>query len=102
MMSKARWLTPTRIVLGLLCVMYFITYVDRVNVATAAGEIKRELALSNTELGFVFSAFAYPYLLFQVFGESLRRCNTVEGIEVFLVAGSRGVYGIVLPVVIFE
>jgi sugar phosphate permease len=48
--------------------MYLITYIDRVNIATAAGEIKRELALSNTQLGLVFSAFAYPYLLFQVFG----------------------------------
>jgi len=67
-MSKARWISPARIVLGLLCVMYFITYVDRVNVATAASEIRRDLALSNTQLGFVFSAFAYPYLLFQVFG----------------------------------
>src|SRR5450759_5412177 len=60
--------TASSIVLGLLCVMYLITYVDRVNVATAAGEIRKELALSNTQLGFVFSAFAYPYLLFQVFG----------------------------------
>jgi MFS family permease len=67
-MPKAKWLSPARVVLGLLCLMYFITYVDRVNIATAGSEIKRELALSNTELGFVFSAFAYPYLLFQVFG----------------------------------
>jgi sugar phosphate permease len=59
---------PTTIVLGLLCVMYLITYVDRVNVATAAGEIRRELSLSNTQLGLIFSAFGYPYLLFQVFG----------------------------------
>jgi sugar phosphate permease len=59
---------PTGIVLGLLCLMYLITYVDRVNIATAASEIKRELSLSNTELGWVFSAFGYPYLLFQVFG----------------------------------
>jgi MFS family permease len=58
----------THVVLALLCVMYMITYVDRVNVATAAPAIKRELALSNTQLGLVFSAFAYPYLLFQVFG----------------------------------
>jgi len=58
----------THVVLGLLCVMYMITYVDRVNVATAGPAIKRELALSNTQLGLVFSAFAYPYLLFQVFG----------------------------------
>src|SRR5437867_3493611 len=58
----------TRIVLGLLCLMYLITYVDRVNIATAASSIRKELALSNTQLGFVLSAFAYPYLLFQVFG----------------------------------
>src|SRR6185295_14225851 len=56
------------IVLGLLCLMYLITYVDRVNIATAANEIRRELTLTNTQLGLVFSAFAYPYLLFQVFG----------------------------------
>jgi len=58
----------TTIVLGLLCLMYLITYVDRVNVATAAGDIRRELNLSNKQLGLVFSAFAYPYLLFQIFG----------------------------------
>jgi sugar phosphate permease len=58
----------TAIVLALLCVMYLITYVDRVNIATAASSIQRELSLSNTKLGFVLSAFAYPYLLFQVFG----------------------------------
>ena len=59
---------PTAIVLTLLCVMYLITYVDRVNIATAAASIQRELALSNTKLGFVLSVFGYPYLLFQVFG----------------------------------
>ena len=58
----------THVVLGLLCVMYFITYVDRVNVGSAASEIQKELHLSNTQLGLVFSAFAYPYLLFQVIG----------------------------------
>jgi sugar phosphate permease len=61
-------LRPTTIVLGLLCVMYLITYVDRVNLGTAAGEIRRELTLSNTQLGFAFSAFAFPYLFFQVLG----------------------------------
>jgi MFS family permease len=58
----------THVVLAMLCVMYFITYVDRVNIGTAASEIQKELHLSNTELGLVFSAFAYPYLLFQVIG----------------------------------
>lgn len=58
----------THVVLAMLCIMYFITYVDRVNIGTAASEIQKELHLSNTELGLVFSAFAYPYLLFQVIG----------------------------------
>jgi MFS family permease len=39
-----------------------------VNIGTAASEIQKELHLSNTQLGLVFSAFAYPYLLFQVIG----------------------------------
>ncbi len=55
-------------VLFLLCLMYFITYVDRVNIGTAAPLIKNEFGLSNTELGLIFSAFAYPYALFQVIG----------------------------------
>ena len=58
----------THTVLGLVCIMYFITYIDRVNIATAASDIQKELGLSNTQLGFAFSAFAYPYLLFQVAG----------------------------------
>src|SRR3954447_20678329 len=64
----SRRLRPTNIVLALLCVMYLITYVDRVNLATAADAIQRELRLSNTQLGFLQSAFGYPYLLFQIFG----------------------------------
>src|ERR1700733_6706116 len=60
--------SASQVVLGLLCVMYLITYVDRVNIATAAQDIRKELALSNTQLGFVLSAFAYPYILFQIFG----------------------------------
>src|SRR3979490_1811248 len=58
----------TQVVLGLLCVMYLITDVDRVNLATAAPAIRKELSVSNTQLGLVLSAFGYPYLLFQVFG----------------------------------
>jgi sugar phosphate permease len=48
--------------------MYFITYVDRVNIGTAASAIQQEFGFSNTQLGLLFSAFAYPYLAFQVFG----------------------------------
>lgn len=48
--------------------MYFITYVDRVNVSSAAPVLRKELGLSNSELGSVFSAFAYPYAVFQIIG----------------------------------
>jgi len=59
---------PTGVVLFLLCLMYGITYIDRVNVSTAATVFGKELELSNTQVGFVFSAFAYPYLFFQIIG----------------------------------
>ena len=58
----------SEVVLGFLCLMYFITYVDRVNIATAATSIRRELSLSGTQLGFILSAFGYPYIVFQIFG----------------------------------
>ncbi|BBR46066.1 TPA: MFS transporter, partial [Escherichia coli] len=43
-------------------------YVDRVNLSATAGLIKDELGLSNTELGVIFSAFAYTYAVFQIIG----------------------------------
>jgi MFS family permease len=55
-------------VLLLICLLYLIQYSDRVNIATAAGAISHDLHLSNTELGFAFSAFAYPYAVVQLFG----------------------------------
>ena len=58
----------TNVVLMLLCLMYFITYLDRVNVSTAADGFARDFGLNKTEIGFVFSAFAYPYLVFQIIG----------------------------------
>src|ERR1700727_3983567 len=59
--------STTRVLL-LLCVMYLITYMDRVNVSTGSIAFGKEFNLSNTQIGLVFSAFAYPYLLFQVIG----------------------------------
>ncbi|MFZ0051218.1 MAG: MFS transporter [Desulfobaccales bacterium] len=60
----------TNIVLGLLCLMYFLTYIDRVNISTviASNQFLKEIPLTKVQMGFVFSAFAYPYLLFQVIG----------------------------------
>ncbi len=64
----ARILSPQGIMLGTLCVMYMITYIDRVNLATAAPFVQKELGLSPIELGLVFSAFAIPYGFLQPLG----------------------------------
>ena len=75
-------------VLILICLLYMIQYSDRVNISTAAGAIAKEMHLSNTELGFVFSAFAYPYAIVQLFGGWLgdkigpRRMLTIFGLIV--------------------
>lgn len=63
-----KFFKASRVVLILLCVMYFITYLDRVNVSTAAAGFGPEFGLSKTQIGLVFSAFAYPYLIFQIIG----------------------------------
>ncbi|HJZ75408.1 MAG TPA: MFS transporter [Vicinamibacterales bacterium] len=67
--------TPTRrrfrirhLILAVLCLMYFVAYVDRVNISVAAPAIRRELGLTPLELGFIFSAFAYPYAFMQIAG----------------------------------
>ena len=56
------------VVLAVLCLMYFVAYVDRVNISVAAPMIRKELGLSPTELGLIFSAFAYPYAAMQIAG----------------------------------
>jgi MFS transporter, ACS family, glucarate transporter len=58
----------SQVVLLLLCLMYFITYLDRVNVSTAAAGFGKDFNLGSTAIGLVFSAFAYPYLVFQIIG----------------------------------
>ncbi len=56
------------LILATMCVLYFIAYIDRVNISVAAPFIRDEFGLSPTELGVVFSAFAYPYAAMQIFG----------------------------------
>ena len=61
-------LRVTNVVLLMLCIMYFITYLDRTNVSTAAAGFAKDFGLDKAEIGLVFSAFAYPYLVFQIIG----------------------------------
>lgn len=48
--------------------MYLILFMNRVSLSTAAPLMKADLRLSNAQLGFVFSAFAIPYAVFQLIG----------------------------------
>src|SRR5207302_88304 len=57
-----------RLILLVLCLMYFIAYIDRVNIAIVGPTMRRELGLTPTELGLIFSAFAYPYAAMQIAG----------------------------------
>lgn len=61
-------LKATDLILVIICLMYMITYIDRVNIATAAPAMQKELGLTHTELGMAFAAFAYPYAFFQIAG----------------------------------
>src|SRR4029450_5030536 len=56
------------LILFVLCLMYFVAYVDRVNISVAAPTMRQEMGLTPTELGLIFSAFAYPYAAMQIAG----------------------------------
>jgi sugar phosphate permease len=61
--SRGRWY-----ILGLICLMYLITYLDRVNISTAAPEISKEFGFDRITMGAIFSSFLWSYALFQVPG----------------------------------
>jgi MFS family permease len=63
-----RRLGAPRVVLGLLCLMYLILFVNRVSISTTAPLMKVDLGVSNGQLGLAFSAFAIPYAFFQLVG----------------------------------
>src|SRR5216683_1891503 len=65
---SAKAFSASTFVLFLICLMYGITYIDRNNVSTVASIFKRDLHLTNMQIGLVYSAFAYPYLIFQIIG----------------------------------
>lgn len=64
----ARGLRIRYVVLILISLMYFITYIDRTNISVAAPVIEKSLHFSKVQLGLIFSAFAYPYGFLQIFG----------------------------------
>ena len=60
---------PTKVrywVLFVVCLVYFITYLDRVNISVAAPLMLTDFGISKVELGVVFSSYAISYALFQI------------------------------------
>jgi sugar phosphate permease len=55
-------------ILGLISLMYLITYLDRVNISTAAPVISKEFGFDKITMGVIFSAFGWSYAMFQVPG----------------------------------
>jgi sugar phosphate permease len=61
--SHVRW-----VVLLLLCLMYLITYLDRVSLASTKIFISKEYGFSPVTMGVILSAFVWGYALLQVPG----------------------------------
>jgi len=61
--SSGRWY-----ILLLISIMYLITYLDRVNISTAAPAISKEFGFDKIAMGAIFSAFVWSYAMFQVPG----------------------------------
>src|SRR5262245_17293706 len=67
--TKPPGLWPVRYqLIGLTFALSMLLYVDRVAISTARGPIASELGLSDTQFGWVLSAFALGYALFQTPG----------------------------------
>jgi sugar phosphate permease len=64
--SFGRWY-----ILGLICLMYLITYLDRVIISNTAPEIRTEFGFDQKTMGWIFGSFVLAYALFQVPGGRL-------------------------------
>jgi MFS transporter, ACS family, glucarate transporter len=61
--TRTRWL-----ILAMLFAITTINYADRATISIAGPDIKKEMGLSAVQMGFVFSAFAWSYVVAQLPG----------------------------------
>jgi ACS family glucarate transporter-like MFS transporter len=68
-LSAAKVQTRTRwTILAILFAITTINYADRATISIAGPDIKKELGLSAVQMGFIFSAFAWSYVVAQLPG----------------------------------
>lgn len=68
MSTQTKSVSVSTKILALLCANAIVMYIDRTNISIAAPLIKKEMGLSNVELGTAFSAFSVAYACFMVIG----------------------------------
>lgn len=61
--TRVRW-----IVLGMLFAVTTVNYADRATISIAGPELRRALALTPVQMGYIFSAFAWSYVAAQLPG----------------------------------
>lgn len=61
--TKRRYLT-----LIMIFITVVICYVDRANLSVASAHIQQEFGITKSQMGYVFSAFAWTYTIFQIPG----------------------------------
>lgn len=66
--ARAKPTHARRVVLGFMVVLAVITYLDRVCISQAAPDIRRDLGLSEIQVGWMFTAFSISYALFEIPG----------------------------------
>src|SRR5260370_35867509 len=86
--------SASNLVLFLVCLMYGLTYIDRINVNTAGPVLQKDLHLDASQLGWVFSAFGWAYVCLEVSGgwvrgrfgarRTLRVCGIVWSVATIL------------------
>ena len=90
---KSRLFSTSTLMTVIFCSLYFLMYLDRVNISMAAKSILKDFKLSHVELGIAFSAFSWPYLIGQWVGGwsankigaklTLALCVLVAGVATF-------------------
>lgn len=74
-------------VVGLALLINMICYTDRVCIAVAGPEMRREYGLTQTEMGLVFSIFSLSYFLGQAPWGAVADRRGARGVVAFAIAG---------------